>query len=108
LAEIDLVERTRHYQEAGGVELGVRFFDAAVAALSAIEAAPGIGSPRIGELIGVPEVRRIGVEGFPCGWLYLERPESLDVVRMLTDRQEVAVLLDTLGSESRAEGRSEE
>lgn len=93
LAEADLVERARHYLGAGGSELGTRFFDAAIAALRSIEEAPGIGSPRIGELIGVPEVRRVGVHGFPCGWLYVERPQVLDVVRLLADRQEVAVLL---------------
>ena len=94
LAEADLVERTHHYRDAGGSELGTRFFDAAIAALRSIEESPGIGSPRIGELIGVPEVRRIGIQGFPCGWLYIERPQLLDVVRLLADRQEVAVLLD--------------
>lgn len=95
LAEDDLIERTRHYQAAGGLELGERFFDAAIAALHSVEVAPGIGSPRIGEMIGVPDVRRIGVEGFPCGWLYLERSDSLDVVRLLAYRQDVAVLLET-------------
>ena len=94
LAEADLVERTRHYRGVGGSELGGRFFDAAIAALRSIEEAPGIGSPRIGEVIGVPEVRRVGVHGFPCGWLYIERSHVLDVVRLLADRQEVAVLLD--------------
>ena len=100
LAEADLVERTHHYIRAGGSALGTRFFDAAIAALRSIEEAPGIGSPRIGELIDVPEVRRIGVRGFPCGWLYVERPQVLDVVRLLVDRQEVAVLLALDADES--------
>ncbi len=99
LAEANLVERTRHYRGAGGSELGTRFFDAAIAALRSIEEAPGIGSPRIGELISVSEVRRMGVHGFPCGWLSIERPHVLDVVRLLADRQEVAVLLELGGDE---------
>ena len=102
LAGADLVERTRHYRGAAGSELGTRFFDAAIAALRSIEETPGIGSPKIGELIGVPEVRRIGVHGFPCGWLYMERPHVLDVVRLLADRQEVAVLLE-LGAHEHSE-----
>lgn len=93
LAEADLVDRTRHYLEAGGAELGSRFFDAAIAAVRLIEVAPGIGSPRLGELIGVPELRRVGVAGFPGGWLYIERPSVLDVVRLLADRQDVALIL---------------
>jgi toxin ParE1/3/4 len=94
LAESDLVERAAHYRGAGGRELAARFFDAAIVALRSVEGAPGIGSPRVGELIGVPELRRVGVSGFPCGWLYLERPDALDVVRLLADRQDVAVVLE--------------
>jgi plasmid stabilization system protein ParE len=67
LAEADLDERTRHYNTEGGTDLGVRFFDAAVASLRAIEKMPNAGSPHRGELCDIPglRVRRIG--GFPVG-----------------------------------------
>lgn len=94
LAEDDLIERSRHYQRAGGPQLAERFFDAALAALRSIEASPGLGSPRVGELIGLDGLRRISIEGFPCGWLYLERAGLLDVVRLLADRQDLAGALD--------------
>ena len=93
LAETDLIERSRYYRQAGGSELAERFFDAAISAIQSIEASPGIGSPRVGELIGLDGLRRIGIEGFPCGWLYLERPTHLDVVRLLADRQDLAAAL---------------
>lgn len=93
LAADDFVRQTHHYQQAGGADLASRFFDAAVAALRAIEAMPGMGSPRIGEVIGIVGLRRVGVEGFPCGWLYLERPEVVDVIRMLADRQDLEFLI---------------
>lgn len=93
LAETDLIERTRHYRRAGGTDLAERFFDNAISALRAIEASPGLGSPRVGELIGLEGLRRIGVEGFPCGWLYLERASALDVIRLLADRQDLAAAL---------------
>lgn len=93
LAEVDLVERTQHYRDAGGTELGERFFDAAIAALQSIEGMPGIGSPTVGDLIGIDGLRRIGVEGFPCGLLYLDRGDHLDVIRLLADRQDIAQLL---------------
>lgn len=93
LAEQDLVERSRYYRRAGGPELAERFFDAAIAALRVIEASPGIGSPRVGELIGLDGLRRIGIEGFPCGWLYLVRPNFLDVIRLLADRQDLSAAL---------------
>jgi len=83
LAEQDLIERSRNYRRQGGAELAERFFDAAIAALQAIDTSPGIGSPRVGDLIGLDGLRRISLEGFPCGWLYLVRPDFLDVIRLL-------------------------
>jgi toxin ParE1/3/4 len=72
-----------------------RFFDTALAALRAIEASPGLGSPRVGELVGINGLRRIGIDGFPCGWIHLERAEFVDVIRLLADRQDLAVALGT-------------
>lgn len=93
LAETDLLQRSVYYQQAGGAQLAGRFFDAAVSAIRSIEGSPGLGSPRVGELIGLDGLRRIGIEGFPCGWLYIERPKHLDVVRLLADRQDLASAL---------------
>jgi toxin ParE1/3/4 len=94
LAEDDLIERSRHYRQVGGAALAERFFDAAMAALRSVEASPGLGSPRVGELIGLAGLRRIAIEGVPCGWLYLERADLLGVVRLLADRQDLAGALD--------------
>lgn len=93
LAEQDLVERTRYYVTAEGAALGDRFFAEAIAALRSVEAMPGIGSPLVGEHIGVDGLRRIGVAGFPCGWFYIERHEHLDVIRLLADKQDLEDLL---------------
>ena len=96
LAEADLVERTRHYSTEGGTDLGVRFFDAAVASLRAIEKMPNAGSPRVGELCDVPGLRVRRIEGFPVGWFYLVRPDHADVVRLLSDAQDLPVILADL------------
>ncbi len=93
LAESDLIERSGYYNRAGGPQLAERFFDTAVAELRSIEASPGLGSPRVGELIGLDGLRRIGIDGFPCGWLYLERAEVLDVICLLADRQDLAAAI---------------
>lgn len=97
LAETDLIERSRYYEQAGGSDLAERFFDAAITAIRSIGASPRVGSPRVGELIGLDGPRRIGIEGFPCGWLYLERPRRLDVIRLLADRQDLAAALADAG-----------
>lgn len=79
--------------EVGGRQLATAFFDGAVAALSVIESMPGVGSPFIGELIEIPGLRRVAIEGFPCGWYYLDRVDGLDVIRLLADRQDLGQLL---------------
>ncbi len=93
-AEADLIERTRHHVAEGGAALGERFFDAALGALDVISNMPGIGSPRVEELTEIPGLRRAPVEGFPCGWFYVEHDDFIDVLRLLADRQELTQLLD--------------
>ena len=85
LAEADLVERTRHYRQEGGDDVGRRFFDAAVAALDAVGLMPGAGSPRLGELCGIPGLRFRRITGFPCGWFYFVATDHVDVVRLLAE-----------------------
>jgi toxin ParE1/3/4 len=99
LAEVDLVERARHYRSEGGDELGGRFFDTAIESLRAIERMPGVGSPRIGELCAVPGLRSHRLAGFPCGWFYFERVDHVDVVRLLAYAQDLAMILDDVGED---------
>lgn len=93
LAEADLVERTRSYRREGGDQLGDRFFGAAIAALDAIGLMPGAGSPRMGELCGVPGLRFRSVPDFPCGWSYFIADDHVDVVRLLAEAQDLPALL---------------
>jgi toxin ParE1/3/4 len=92
-AEADLVGVARYYAQQGGLELGERVFDAALAALGPIERMPAIGSPRLGQRCGIPGLRAWRVTGFPLQWLYLEAPTHLDVVRLLGDRQDIPAIL---------------
>jgi toxin ParE1/3/4 len=99
LAEADLVDSARYYSTEGGTDLAVPFFDAAVASLRAIEKMPNAGSPRVGELCDIPglRVRRIG--GLPVGWFYFVRPDHADVVRLLSDAQDLPVILADLDTD---------
>jgi toxin ParE1/3/4 len=94
-AEADLVERSRYYLDQAGDEVAYWFFDAALATLRAIERMPGTGSPRVGELCDIPGLRVGRIKGFPCGWFYFVRPDHVDVVRLLADAQDIAVILNT-------------
>ena len=93
LAERDLVERTRYYQDQGDDALGEQFFDTAIASLREMERMPSIGSPRIGELCDIPGLRSYRIEGFPSGWFYFARAEHIDVVRLLAYAQDLSAIL---------------
>ncbi|HEX4901393.1 MAG TPA: type II toxin-antitoxin system RelE/ParE family toxin [Acidimicrobiales bacterium] len=92
-AEADLIDRTQYHVAEGGRTRGERFFDQAIAVLDAVSEMPGIGSPGVGELAEVPGLRRVSVEGFACGWYYLERETFIEVIRLLADRQDLIRLL---------------
>ena len=98
-AEVDLLERTRYYRREGGDALGERFFNAAVAALGAISEMPGAGSPRAGELCGIPGLRVRRILGFPCGWFYFVADDHADVIRLLADSQDLPTILGDIADE---------
>ncbi len=71
----------------------VKLANATNAALDQIELEPGIGSPTLGKLLGIPGLRTWRVAKFPMLWCYFERADNLDVVRLLGERQDLAAIL---------------
>ena len=92
-AKQDLSDAAVYYAARGGLALGEDFLLEATAALSRIEAMPGLGSPRVAVLCGVEGLRAWAIQRFPLRWFYFERDSHLDVVRLLGDRQDIAVIL---------------
>jgi toxin ParE1/3/4 len=93
-AEADLVDVARHYAREGGLDLGRRVIDAALAALEPIQRMPSMGSPRLGRLCDIPGLRSWRVTGFPMQWMYFAASDHLDVVRFLGDRQDIIAILN--------------
>ena len=98
-AETDLSERTRYYRRQAGAPVGVRFFEAAIVALRRIERRPHAGSPRIGELGGVTDLRVLRIAGCPCGWCSFVAGDDVDVVRLVAFAQDLATILSDLDPE---------
>ena len=90
---MDLVQMASYYAKEGGKDLGERAFNAAVGALDAVQRRPGMGSPRLGQLCGIPSLRARRVPGFPMQWFYFEREDDLDVVRLIGDRRDIIAIL---------------
>ena len=63
--------------------MAVKLANATNAALDQIELDPGIGSPTLGKLLGIPGLRTWRVAKFPLLWCYFESGDHLDVVRLL-------------------------
>ena len=83
----------RYYRKEGGTRVAVKVAKATTAALDQIELDPGIGSPTLGKLIGIPGLRTWRVSKFPLLWCYFELVEHQDVVRLLGERQDIAAIL---------------
>ena len=66
---------------------------AARKALDQLERNPGIGSPRIGELLDIPGLRSWRLSGFSLMWIYFERDDYLDCTRLLGERQNILSIL---------------
>ena len=83
----------RYYRKEGGSRAAVKAAQATNAELDQIELDPGIGSPTLGKLLGIPGLRTWRVAKFPLLWCYFEREDNLDVVRLLGERQDIAAIL---------------
>ena len=60
---------------------------------------PGAGTPRIGELCGIPGLRYRRITGVPCGWFYFIASDGVDVSRLLADAQDLPAILADSESE---------
>ena len=65
LAIRDAEEATDYYTQEAGDAVAFRFIDALRAAYERIGDNPGIGSPRLGELIGIPSPENLDGSRFP-------------------------------------------
>lgn len=89
----------RYYRIEGGARLAMKVAKATNEALDQIELEPGMGSPTLGNVLGIPALRTWRVTKFPLLWCYFERGDHLDVVRLLGERQDIAAILgDEFGS----------
>ena len=92
-ALLDQQGEVRYYRKQGGARLAVKLAKASNEALDQLELEPGMGSPTLGKLLGIPGLRTWRVAKFPLLWCYFERKDHLDVVRLLGERQDIATLL---------------
>ncbi len=89
----DQRSEVRYYRQEGGTRVALKAVKATNRALDQIELQPGLGSPTLGQRLGIPGLRTWRVGKFPLLWCYFECTDHLDVVRLLGERQDLAAVL---------------
>ena len=89
----DRESEVRYYRREAGSSVAVRLVKATRRALDQVELNPGIGSPTLGETLGIDGLKTWRVARFPLLWCYFERGDCLDVVRLISGRQDLVAVL---------------
>jgi len=93
LAKQDRRHEVRYHRAKAGTTVAPQLVIVVGLALKQIEQDPRIGSPRLGLLAEIQGLRSWRVKGLPLVWLYLEREDHLDVIRLLGERQDILSIL---------------
>ena len=96
-AKRDRLAEIRHYRDVAGTRVAETLLLATDHALDLLERQTSMGSPALGQRLGVPTLRSWRVTGFPLMWFYIERDDHLDILRLLGERQDVLAILDNEG-----------
>lgn len=87
-AKSDRRQELRYYRDLAGPAVALRLNEAIGKALQEISRNPAIGSPRLGQELGVPGLRTWLVSGFPLTLWYVEQADSVDLIRLVGQRQD--------------------
>ena len=88
LASQDRRDEVRYYRKEAGSVIAMKLVDALQKALLELERNPAIGSPAMGLALGIVGMRTWRIEGFPLSFWYFERPQAIDVARLVGHRQD--------------------
>jgi toxin ParE1/3/4 len=87
-ARADRRDEVRYYRKEAGPKVAAKSVDALEKALVEISRHPGIGSPTLGQELGVAGMRTWRIAGFPLSLWYFEREVQVDVARLVGQRQD--------------------
>ncbi len=99
-ARADLRAEVVYYRNHAGKSIATQLAGSADEALRHLQQHPGMGSPRLGQILDIPGLRSWRVSGFPLFWFYFEREGGLDVVRLLGERQDILAILSLPSDEA--------
>ncbi len=91
-AREDRRNEVRYYRREAGVKVAARLVAALQRALRELENQPAIGSPTLGQQMGLAGMRTWRVDGFPLTFWYFERETHIDIARLVGQRQDALAI----------------
>lgn len=88
-----MADEIRYYKITAGNVVARKLAAEIQVAIDHLQRNPGTGSPRWSEFLDIPGLRSWQLKNFPLLFFYIERDDSLDVVRLLGERQNISALL---------------
>jgi toxin ParE1/3/4 len=94
------VRATAHYRNEAGSPTALRFAEAVRDTLMAIIGRPGIGSPRYAGPLNLLGLRSHPTRRFPYLVFYVERPDRIEVWRVLHAQRDIPAYFSEAGASS--------
>lgn len=88
-ANRDVEEAVAYDLKEAGENVALGFIDGLEKAYRQIARHPGTGSPRYGHALNLPGLRAWPLKRYPYIVFYVERPDQLDVWRVLHDQRDL-------------------
>ena len=99
LADKDIIDAIDFYNDAMAYQASTRFLNAIEKALRFILAFPKAGSSRLGEMVGLKQLKTWSLTKFPFLIVYFVENEEIDVVRLIHQKRDFS---EPLRTESRS------
>lgn len=88
-AQGDVEEAVSYYLSEGAAPAALGMIDALEKAYAHISRHPGTGSPRYAHELNLPHLRVWSLKRFPYLVFYMERPDHIDVWRVLHEQRDI-------------------
>lgn len=92
-AQEDVAAALDRYRFEAGSEVATRFADAVMERLNMLAQRPQLGSRSHAPILDIDGLRSIRLRRFPYLLFYVEHDDSVDVVRLLHNRRDIAAAL---------------
>ena len=99
-AQDDVEGAITHYAREASLQVALNFVDTLEDTFASIARHPGAGSPRYGPELNLPGLRHRALKRFPYLVFYVERPDQIDVWRVLHAQRDIPERLRDQGGDS--------